>query len=323
MGKKTIRVATVQMESLNSQIETNLKNASKFVEQAIKEKAQLILLPEFMPTGYVFTNDIWDAGELNTGLTVQWAKKLSKEYKVYIGTSYLEADGEHFYNTFFITTPKGDVAGTVRKQIPAAFEAYFTAGDASDHYIDTEIGRIGVGICYENQFSFIPKLMHKHSVDFMVMPHSAPTPMPAGFLSTEKDALIFNDVVANLSQNYARLLGIPVILSNKVGKWETPLPALFGKISKIQKSSFPGLSSIADSDGTIKGQLDSNEGILVSEIILDPSLKQKEAPEYFGRKALNKTWSDSLWRVGAYYGKKSYSKSSDRIKKAREIYSAG
>jgi len=160
MEKRTIRVATVQMKSLNGQIKTNLKNATKFVEQAVKEKAQFVLLPEFMPTGYVFKNEIWDAGEPKDGQTVQWARNLSQKLKVYIGTSYLEVYGDHFFNTFFITNPKGNIAGTVRKQTPAAFEAFFTTGDTGNHYIDTEIGRVGVGICYENQLIYKIKVEH-------------------------------------------------------------------------------------------------------------------------------------------------------------------
>ncbi len=230
----------------------------------------------------------------------------------------MEAEGVHFFNTFFLTTPRGEIAGTVRKQTPAAFEAFFTTGEKNDHFIDTDIGKIGVGICYENQLSFIPILMHKYSVDFMLMPHSAPTPMPVPVLSTEKNSVIFDDVLKNLAQNYAQLLGIPVILSNKCGKWETELPSIF-RVAGKQKTLFPGLSSVADSDGTLKGQLGKNEGILVCDVVLDSALKKAGLLKCYGRRSFKKTWKDVMWLMYAKFGKKSYDKNNARVKKARMI----
>lgn len=64
--------------------------------------------------------------------------------------TFLEAEGEDFFNCFALSTPKGEIAGRVRKCPPASFEAYhYRAGDTSQ-VINTEIGRIGVGVCYEN-----------------------------------------------------------------------------------------------------------------------------------------------------------------------------
>jgi N-carbamoylputrescine amidase len=62
---KKLRVAAVQMESKNGLIKVNLEHALPFVDEAAKKGAKLIVLPEFMPTGYIFTNAIWDAGERN------------------------------------------------------------------------------------------------------------------------------------------------------------------------------------------------------------------------------------------------------------------
>ena len=164
------------MESKNGQVEANLKKARHLIDQAAQKGAKLIALPEFMPTGYTFTKTIWDAGEPKDGPTVKWLKDNSKKLGVYLGTSYLEAEGDNFFNTFVMTNPDGSEVGRVRKQTPAIFEAFFTKGDLNPHVFDTEIGKVGVGVCYENQFSFIPKIMQQQSVDLLLMPHSAPTP---------------------------------------------------------------------------------------------------------------------------------------------------
>jgi len=137
---KTVRVAAIQMASENGNIEANLEKAEALVEQAADRGAQLVILPEFIPTGYIFTKAIWDSGEPKEGPTVQWMRKLSKKRGIYLGTSFLEAEGDDFYNTFLITKPDGSETGRVRKQTPAAFEAYFTTGESNTHTIETELG---------------------------------------------------------------------------------------------------------------------------------------------------------------------------------------
>jgi predicted amidohydrolase len=50
-GKRTLRVAAVQMESENCAIAANLERATVFAEDAARQGAELVVFPEFMPTG--------------------------------------------------------------------------------------------------------------------------------------------------------------------------------------------------------------------------------------------------------------------------------
>ena len=314
---KTLRVAAVQMASKNGEVEANLKRALPFVEEAAKKGAKLIVLPEFMPTGYVFTTAIWDGGEPKEGPTVKWLKEHSKRLGVYLGTSFLEADGEDFFNTFLITTPEGKEAGRVRKQTPAIFEAYFTKGDTGPHIIQTDIGKIGVGICYENMLAYMPKLMNQQSPDIYLAPHSAPTPTRGIFVP--KQAIeFFNQNLKNLATFYSGFLGVPVVFVNKCGEWKTTLPGL---PFIPQNSIFPGLSAIADSDGTLKSQLGKEESILVEDVPLDPARKKNVVPPCFRRWSVNVHWSFDLMRLVEVIGAKWYSMSSERKRRARKISS--
>jgi N-carbamoylputrescine amidase len=320
MEKKAriLRVAAVQMESRNGLIEANLEYAADLVEQAVEKGAKLVLLPEFMPTGYMMTRAIWDAAEPKEGSTVRWLKENSKRLDVWLGTSFLEADGDDFFNTFVMTTPDGEEAGRVRKQTPAVFEAYFTRGDTGPHVIDTEFGRMGVGICYENQLCYLPQMMYRQSVDMMLMPHSAPTPMQNPLCSREY-VDFYDSVLRECAQRTARLLGVPAIMVNKCGPWQTPLPGPF----TAQDSSFPGLSAIADSDRTVKAQLGDREGVIVEDVMLDPSRKAQAPPQCWGRWAIEVPWQARVFRAVEAFGRLSYTFSSERSKRAREISSAG
>jgi N-carbamoylputrescine amidase len=318
---RTVRVAAVQMESKNGTIEANLEHATPLVNRAVEKGAKLILLPEFMPTGYIFSRVIWDNGEPKEGLTVNWLRENSKRLGVWLGTSFLEAEGEDFFNTFVLTNPDGNEAGRVRKQTPAALEAYLFKGDTGPHLIETELGKVGVGICYENQLSYLPQMMQKQSADMILMPHSAPTPMQ-GFPYGQKQTEYYNNQLKELSHRYARIVGVPVVMVNKCGTWQSPLPlpwAIGGK----QKSSFPGLSAIVDSDGTVKAQLGTEEAVIVADVTLDPSRKIHEPPKCYGRWAFEEPWlMRNLFPVLEVCGRLSYSLSSERKKRARQISSS-
>lgn len=311
---RIVRVAGVQMESKNGLIKANLEHAAGLIEQAAEKGAKLILLPELMPVGYIMTRAIWDAAEPKEGATVKWLKENSKRLKVWLGTSFLEADGADFFNTFVLTTPDGEEAGRVRKQTPAVSEAYFTKGDMGPHVIDTEFGKIGVGICYENLLCYLPQMMYHQSVDMMLLPHSAPTPTQS-FLCPRKYVEFYNNSLRESAQRLAHLLGVPAVMVNKYGPWQTPLPGLL----PTQDSSFPGLSTIADSDGTVKAQLSDKEGVIVEDVTLDPSCKTHTLPQCWGRWSLKVPWQNKLWQAVEAFGRLSYSFSSERKRRAREI----
>ena len=319
MGSETrsLRVAAVQMESKNGQIEANLERALRLVEEAAGKGAKFILLPEFLATGYIFDKSIWDAGEHAEGPTVKWLSENSKRLGVWLGASFLEAEREDFYNTFVLANPDGREDGRVRKQTPAFAEAYFTRGDRGPHAIKTALGKVGFGICYENQLAYTPRLMYAQSVDMMLMPHSAPAPTPSP-LFPQKYVDIYNESLKGLAGYYARLLGIPVIMVNKCGRWQSPVPFL---PFVNQDSGFPGLSAIVDSDGTHKAQLGDEEGVIVEEVILDPARKTNVRPVCHGRWSMKEPAVLNLFRLVEATGRTWYRFSGERRRRAREISS--
>ena len=315
---RTIRVAAVQMESENGRVEANLERATRFVDQAAEKGARLIILPEFMPTGYVYTTAIWEGAETKQGPTVVWLRENAKRLGVWIGTSFLEAEGEDFFNTFVLTGPDGQEAGRVRKQTSALFESFFVKGDAGSHVIGTEFGKVGVGICYENQLAYIPSMMCEHAVDLLLMPHSAPTPSTSVLVS-RKNADDFNRGLKELATHYAGVLGVPAVMINKSGRWQTPVPGL---PFLQQNSAFPGLSTICDSDGTVKAQMGDEEGLIVEDVTLDPSRKTGRMPPCYGRWAVKNRIPIPAPQVIEALGKTWYALSRERKKRARQI-SAG
>src|SRR5499433_885280 len=257
-GARPLRIAIIQMKSLDHDIDGNLRQATTYAEEAAARGAQFILFPEFMATGSYLSFDTWDSAETSQGQTVQWLKSNSRRLHIWLGAGFFEASGEDFYDTFVLTGPSGDEAGRVRKQIPAGPEGYFLRGDVGPHVISTAIGKVGVGICAENYYCFAASQFLKDSADFIVMPHSSPDMSNGGGLPAPPGT--------HIASWYAKKLGVPVAMVNKVGRSYKPPP---DEINGV----FPGRSAIVDSDGTVLQSMDDKEGIGISDITLDRSRK--------------------------------------------------
>jgi N-carbamoylputrescine amidase len=255
---RPLRIAIVQMKSLDHDIDGNLSRATIYADQATAQGAQFVLFPEFMATGSYLSFDTWDSAEPSQGKSVQWLKSTSRRLHVWLGAGFLEASGTDFYDTFVLTAPSGDEVGRVRKQIPAGPEGYFFRGDVGPHVISTAIGKIGIGICAENYYCFAASQFLSDSADFIVMPHSSPDMSNGGGLPSPPGT--------HIAAWYAKKLGVPVAMVNKVGRSYKPPP---DEINGV----FPGRSAIVDSDGTVLQSMDDKEGIGIANMTLDPVRK--------------------------------------------------
>jgi len=312
MTTKVIRVAAVQMNCIPGKVDSNLKHAEGLIIEAVQQGAKLVLLPELMPSGYMATEAIWDCAETMDGKSVQWLKKTAKAHAIYLGFSFLEADGEDFFNAFVLANPAGELDGRVRKTPPASIEANFYKAGNEPHVIETEIGRIGVGICYENLLYERICELTKLDVDMVLSPAAAGRAKP--FIPG--DVRRFEGMLIRGRYLYSDILGVPSVVANRIGPLETELPGMLPYL----KTSFPGLSSIIDSNGTVLAELGEEEAVIVSEVEMNPTQKKKTTPKRHGKLwAIPVPWYAFLWPLTQKTGEKEYKRNPRRPLKAISI----
>jgi N-carbamoylputrescine amidase len=314
MPIQTIKVAAVQLRCDVGETSKNLDRAVALIDQAVALGARVVLLPELTPGGYVLTEEIWNTAESMQGASVSWLKRTARRLGIYLGMSFLEAEGQDFYNSFVLATPLGEIAGRVRKNPPASAEAYFFRAGCDAHFIDTELGRFGVSICYEALLYERMAEHHRDGVDMVLYPMSAGTPTPV-FPIRKRDAAAFDNMLQRLAAHHARALGVPAVMANKCGPLVTAMPAGM----PMQNTRFPGLSTIADSDGTVKSQLAGEQGIAIADVILDPARKVTKAPQRYGRWALPVPWFSVLFPLAAFLGGRAYARSRARAARALTV----
>ena len=315
MNAKTVRVAAVQPICKPGPVADNLAHMEKFIEKAAADAAELVLLPERFTEAFRFDETAWLAASPAGGRVEQWLTDISRQYGLYLGGSYLEAKGDDFYNTFALAGPEGKILGRVGKDHPCSLEAYTFKPHPGPQVIDTPLGRLGVAICYDNSLRVVWDRLLNAGFDMLLMPMCAPTPQH-NIIYTEKKIAAYHDSFRNGATLFAELLGVPAIMTNKAGPWDTPLPGWLPSIH----SSFPGFSHIADSDGSELARLDAKEGVITAEVRLDPERKHLQLPADADR---YRPWIVPVpadyksFALFEFFGRRSYKKSHRRLELAR------
>jgi N-carbamoylputrescine amidase len=323
-GDANIRVAAIQMRSYQGQTDRNLRHASDLVDQAARAGAEIIVLPELAACGYSLSVALWDLGEPRDGTTVQWVQTISRRQGAYVGIGFVEVDGDDFYNTYAIAAPDGRVAGFVRKTM--AETGLFRCATGC-HVVQTDVGRIGIGICADNHFAPMVRLIKAQGADLMLMPHAVPAAFKTGGLVSEADVASAYTKMRDLAPLYARLLGIPAVFANQVGpRGRERWIGIIGGLMPPGQFRFVGLSTVADRNGAIVAQMDDHsEGVIVGQVTLGRSPEPPTELVTYGRygggwlhaAASGNLPRDVLCTVDACLGRLLYNVSAKRRRKAR------
>ncbi len=174
---KTVRVAAVQMEPRLLEKERNLARCLEFARTAAAAGARLIVFPECALTGYVFcgVEEALPVCETIPGPSTERIADVCRELNVHIVIGLLEIEGDRHYNSAVLLGPEG-LAGSYRKtHLPfLGIDRFLDRGDAAPEVFDTEIGGIGIGICYDAMFPEHARVLALKGADIFVLPTNWP-----------------------------------------------------------------------------------------------------------------------------------------------------
>jgi N-carbamoylputrescine amidase len=180
---QTFKVAAIQLtsiESADNDVVGFLERAVMAVKQAAKEGATLILLPElFMGPYFCQSQDaslMSLATEINdNNFVLSTFQQLAMDLKVVLPISIFERANNVLYNSVIMYNSDGRNLGTYRKShIPDGTgyqeKFFFSPGDSGFQVFSTAVGRVGVGICWDQWFPEAARTMALMGADILLYP---------------------------------------------------------------------------------------------------------------------------------------------------------
>ena len=294
------------MASAPGDVDGNRDRADALIARAARAGTGLALLPELALNGYVLGPALWTHAEPIGGPLTRWLCDRARRHRLHLGTTLIEAAGDHFHNSFVLAAPSGEVAGVVRKSRPAWIEARWYRGRLGPHVIDTALGRIGVGICYENYLAAPLRVLAAARVDLLLQPTAAATP-PTAWPIGRRGAAAFDTMLDRSAQGHARALGAPVVMANMCGDH-----AVAGLPTR-----FPGLSQIGDGAGEVRARLGGQEDVIGADVALGgghASGSEIGRARYW---AATMPWYAPAWPVAQHLCAVGYQLDGNRLRSAR------
>src|SRR3712207_540337 len=156
---KDFRLAVCQV-SVTDDKGRNIDNAERMIRKAVENGAQMVVLPEIFNSPYD-TRCFSKYSEVFPGQTSSRMMNLAKELSIYLlAGSIPENDAGRIYNTAYFYDRQGNMIARHRKMhlfdIDIEGGQYFKESDVltpGDDFtlVDTDLGRIGIGIRSEER----------------------------------------------------------------------------------------------------------------------------------------------------------------------------
>ena len=167
-----VRIAVVQFDPQvgTQHCQTNLQNSLQLAQQAAKNGANLIVLPELANTGYLFSSrqDAFKHAEVvPDGPSVRAWIDFARQHQVYLVAGLAEQEGMQLFDTAVLLGPDGFIGKYRKAHLWNKEKLWFTPGDLGFPVFETPIGRIGLLICWDIWFPEVPRLLSLQGADII------------------------------------------------------------------------------------------------------------------------------------------------------------
>ena len=259
--KKKTTIGLIQTKvSLNPK--NNIENSIIKIKEAAKKKAKIICLPELFLSPYFCQTENhskFKLAEKIPGPTTDIYSNLAKELSVILIISLFEKKTSGFYhNTSIIIDESGKIISKYRKMHipddPGYYEKfYFTPGDLGFKSTNTNYGKIGSLVCWDQWFPEAARLTTLKGAEILFYPTAI------GWHPKEKKKFGNSQLNAwiTMQKSHAIANGVYVAAINRIGIENV----------KNKKIQFWGNSLIIDPNGNIIKKANSNKNeILICDI---------------------------------------------------------
>lgn len=251
--------------------DANLEKAVQRVREAARNGSRIVCLPELFRTQYFCQREdpaLFDLAETIPGPTTEAMSKVAAESKAVVIASIFEKRTRGLYhNTAVLIDSDGSIKGIYRKMHipddPLYYEKYyFTPGDLGFKAFDTELGRIGTLVCWDQWYPEGARLTALQGAQILFYPTAI------GWHPAEKEqyGLAQHDAWRTIQRSHAIANGVFVAVVNRVGHETGDIRGNRAQGAGLQ---FWGGSFVSDPFGRVLAEVSHDrEEILCAEVNL-------------------------------------------------------
>ncbi len=156
-------------------------NQKKIIDEINSTKSDLLIFPELFLSGYLCRDKLFDVAETLSSKMVNKVMKSAKKNGCHVLFGMPERDENikgHIYNTAVLVTPDGDLHHYRKMHLvnfgPFEDKRYFSEGNVIQVF-NTELGKIGIIICYDLFFPELTKAYALQGAEIVVCISASPS----------------------------------------------------------------------------------------------------------------------------------------------------
>jgi len=179
--QKQVVVALAQINCKVGDKKHNIDVMKKIVKEAKGKGASLVIFPELSLTGYVSRDLTYELAETIPGPSTHYMEEIAKKEKVHVVFGMLERSEKAsavIYNTAVLLGPQGFIGKYRKMHLPthSVFEEkrYFRQGYEAPVF-ETNIGKIGLMICYDVFFPELARLLRLQGSQLLICISASPS----------------------------------------------------------------------------------------------------------------------------------------------------
>ena len=169
---QTVRVAAVSMNGRLGEPERVLRAIDEWCERAAAERAELVLFPELVIHGHCTPNTWALAEPVPDGPSVAKLCEIARRHRLVVCAGMSEKENDVVFNTQVLVGPAGYL-GKQRKLHLSRDEVLYYKSGREINVLDAGLCKVGIVICYDNQFPEIARILALKGADVLLMPHAA------------------------------------------------------------------------------------------------------------------------------------------------------
>ena len=255
---RTCRVAAVQLDLTPAPVEDRLNRMDAILASPAAKGAHLVVFPEMSITGYDLSPANFGRGETLDGQSVATLRELARRHDAHLVAGLSEVHGGRLFNTQVVVGPDGLCGAYRKRHVSSAENAIWHSGQAAG-IVETDLGRIGIGICADMLFSTPWSAYMGGAVDLIASVAAWPDFRVSAGVPVRRGSREYHcRFPVGFVERLSAASGAPVVFANGSGPFASSLP-VFGQRLSWQTSGNSriavGGQTVADDGGDAAEQV--------------------------------------------------------------------